>query len=303
MTGVSAARRLRDRARGLRGRSPARQLRVPARGAASPTRCRRRRRCDALLARDPLRAERAARPLMAAPDTRSGHRAGPRAARRACPARTCGRWRDARCSTTRPRRPASRASSTASCSRPTRRRLPRRAAAPGSRCRSCVPPTLARRRHADAAGHPARARRRWPRDGWTPDIIVLLQPTSPLRRPAHVREAVELLRESGADSVVTVVELPRHLSPDYVMRIEDGVLRPFLPEGARVTRRQDARPAYSRDGTVYACRRDDARPVRQHLRRRTAGRWSSTPGESLSIDYARRLGRGRARCWLETLSE
>jgi CMP-N-acetylneuraminic acid synthetase len=37
------------------------------------------------------------------------------------------------------------------------------------------------------------------------------------------------------------------------MRIEDDVLRPFLPDGARVTRRQDARAAYSRDGTVYAC--------------------------------------------------
>jgi CMP-N,N'-diacetyllegionaminic acid synthase len=41
-----------------------------------------------------------------------------------------------------------------------------------------------------------------------------------------------------------------------VMRIENGALRPFLPEGARVTRRQDARSAYSRDGTVYAFRRD-----------------------------------------------
>jgi CMP-N-acetylneuraminic acid synthetase len=36
------------------------------------------------------------------------------------------------------------------------------------------------------------------------------------------------------------------------MRIDGGRLQPFLPEGARVTRRQDARPAYSRDGTVYA---------------------------------------------------
>lgn len=88
--------------------------------------------------------------------------------------------------------------------------------------------------------------------GWSPEIIVLLQPTSPLRRPAHIRAAVEALRTSGADSVVTVVELPRHLSPDYVMRIEDGRLVPFLPEGARVTRRQDARPAVVRDGTVYA---------------------------------------------------
>jgi CMP-N-acetylneuraminic acid synthetase len=92
--------------------------------------------------------------------------------------------------------------------------------------------------------------------GWTPEIVVLLQPTSPLRRPQHVREAVELLRQGGVDSVVTVVEVPKHLSPDYLMRIEDGALRPFLPEGARVTRRQDARAAYSRDGTVYAFRRE-----------------------------------------------
>jgi CMP-N,N'-diacetyllegionaminic acid synthase len=119
--------------------------------------------------------------------------------------------------------------------------------------------------------------------GWTPEVIVLLQPTSPLRRPSHVRDAVTMLRETKADSVVTVVELPRHLSPDYVMRIDDGVLRPFLPDGARLTRRQDARPAYSRDGTVYACWRA------------TLDRWGTIYGErcqplivnaadSLSID-------------------
>lgn len=110
------------------------------------------------------------------------------------------------------------------------------------------------------------------RAGWSADIVVLLQPTSPLRRPDHIRDAVAMLRDTGADSVVTVVEVPRHLSPDYVMRIEAGRLKPFLPDGARVTRRQDARPAYSRDGTVYAFRRstiektggiygDDCRPL------------------------------------------
>jgi CMP-N-acetylneuraminic acid synthetase len=119
--------------------------------------------------------------------------------------------------------------------------------------------------------------------GWAPEIIALLQPTSPLRRPAHVREAIALLRATGADSVVSVVEVPRHLSPDYLMRIEAGVLRPFLPEGAGVARRQDARPAYARDGTVYACWRatlerfgslygDDCRPL------------VLSPAESLSID-------------------
>ena len=121
------------------------------------------------------------------------------------------------------------------------------------------------------------------RGGWSADIIVLLQPTSPLRRPDHIRDAVNLLRATNADSVVTVVEVPRHLSPDYVMRIEEGRLRPFLPDGLRITRRQDARPAFSRDGTVYAFRRstlerfgsiygDDCRPLLVDAR------------ESLSID-------------------
>lgn len=118
---------------------------------------------------------------------------------------------------------------------------------------------------------------------WVPDVLVLLQPTSPLRRPEHIRDAVAMLRDTQADSVVSVVELPRHLSPDYVMRIEDGRLRSFFPDGARFTRRQDARPAYSRDGTVYACWRrtierfgsiygDDCRPLLVDAR------------ESLSID-------------------
>jgi CMP-N,N'-diacetyllegionaminic acid synthase len=108
--------------------------------------------------------------------------------------------------------------------------------------------------------------------GWDAEIVVLLQPTSPLRRGDHIRDAVHLLRQTNADSVVSVREVPRELSPDYVMKIEAGALKPFLPDSARITRRQDARPAYSRDGTVYACWRrtidrfdsiygDDCRPL------------------------------------------
>jgi CMP-N-acetylneuraminic acid synthetase len=90
------------------------------------------------------------------------------------------------------------------------------------------------------------------RDGWTPEIVVLLQPSSPVaRRAAYLRAAVETLVETNADSVVTVIELPRHYSPDYVMRVDDGRLVPFLPQGAGITRRQDARPALVRDGTAY----------------------------------------------------
>jgi CMP-N-acetylneuraminic acid synthetase len=127
-------------------------------------------------------------------------------------------------------------------------------------------------------------------DGWMTDVIVLLQPTSPLRRPSHVRDAVTMLHETKADSVVSVIELPRQLSPDYVMRIEDGVLHPFLADGARVIRRQDARPAYSRDGTVYACWRQ------------TLERWGTIYGERcqpLILDAADSLSIDSPGDWAE----
>ena len=119
--------------------------------------------------------------------------------------------------------------------------------------------------------------------GWNAEIVVLLQPTSPLRQPRHIHDAVCRLRETGADSVVTVVELPRHQSPDYVMRIDEGRLVPFLQEGERITRRQDARPAFVRDGTVYASR---ARTVReqQSLYGRDCRPLVLPATESLSID-------------------
>jgi CMP-N-acetylneuraminic acid synthetase len=91
---------------------------------------------------------------------------------------------------------------------------------------------------------------------WRPDVVVLLQPTQPLRTPGHVRAALKLLEETGADSVVSVVEVPPHYRPEYVMTIHGvGCLHPYLANDSNPTRRQDAQSAYSRDGTVYAIRR------------------------------------------------
>ncbi len=92
------------------------------------------------------------------------------------------------------------------------------------------------------------------RTGYRPDVVLLLQPTSPLRTAQHLRDALALLE--GHDSVCSVAEVPRTLSPHYVMKIEHGLLSSFLPAGRSVTRRQDAPPAYVREGTAYLVRRD-----------------------------------------------
>lgn len=87
--------------------------------------------------------------------------------------------------------------------------------------------------------------------GYRPWAVALLQPTSPLRKPAHVDGAVALLRETGADSVVSVVDVPHNFNPVSLLRIEGGRLVPYLKgEGNRVLRRQDKPVVYARNGPV-----------------------------------------------------
>jgi CMP-N-acetylneuraminic acid synthetase len=74
--------------------------------------------------------------------------------------------------------------------------------------------------------------------GFEADAVVLLQPTSPLRRAEHIDAAIELLEATGADSVVSVVEVPHQFNPVSVMTLEGDRLKPFVP-GPLVTRRQD----------------------------------------------------------------
>ena len=92
--------------------------------------------------------------------------------------------------------------------------------------------------------------------GFAADAVVLLQPTSPLRRAEHIDAALQLLASSGADSVVSVVEVPHQFNPVSVLRIAEGRLQPY--SGAQtVTRRQDKPRVYARNGpAVLAVRAD-----------------------------------------------
>jgi CMP-N-acetylneuraminic acid synthetase len=89
------------------------------------------------------------------------------------------------------------------------------------------------------------------------DIIVLLQPTAPLRTATHVDEAVSKLIDGDGDSVVSVTRVPAHFHPDWQFRIDGARLRPWSG-GAFAdipTRRQALTPSYTRNGAIYAFRR------------------------------------------------
>jgi CMP-N-acetylneuraminic acid synthetase len=77
--------------------------------------------------------------------------------------------------------------------------------------------------------------------------VVLLQPTSPLRRAEHIDAAIDLLTASGADSVVTVMAVPHQFNPVSVMRLDGDRLTPFL-DGPAILRRQDKPRVFARNG-------------------------------------------------------
>lgn len=93
---------------------------------------------------------------------------------------------------------------------------------------------------------------------YRPDAVVILQPTSPLRRAAHIREAVVLLASNDVDSVVSVSRVPTHLNPMRMLRV-DATGRAVLfvsgePVRRRINRRQDMPEAWVMNGAVYAFR-------------------------------------------------
>lgn len=90
------------------------------------------------------------------------------------------------------------------------------------------------------------------KEGWVPEMIVLLQASAPLRKASHIISAIELLKESQADSVVSVTEIPHLFAPQKALRLENGALRFWLQDGKAITRRQQLEPSFAREGTVYA---------------------------------------------------
>jgi CMP-N-acetylneuraminic acid synthetase len=79
------------------------------------------------------------------------------------------------------------------------------------------------------------------------DAVVLLQPTSPLRRTEDIDAAIALMERTGADTVVSVIEVPHQFVPSSLMKLEQDHLVP-LEDGLQVLRRQDKPRLFARNG-------------------------------------------------------
>jgi CMP-N-acetylneuraminic acid synthetase len=89
------------------------------------------------------------------------------------------------------------------------------------------------------------------------DVLIIAEPTSPLRRPDDIERACRRLLSSGADAVVTVSVLSPKSHPRKILLVEDGCLRRYLTGEPPVTSRQQLSATYYwANGVCYALTRN-----------------------------------------------
>ena len=84
---------------------------------------------------------------------------------------------------------------------------------------------------------------------YVPDIIILLQPTSPLRTSQLITKTINTLKKSKATSVITVSKITKHPYASYWLK--NDFLKPFEKNFTKYSRRQEFPDLFFPTGAVY----------------------------------------------------
>jgi CMP-N,N'-diacetyllegionaminic acid synthase len=85
---------------------------------------------------------------------------------------------------------------------------------------------------------------------YIPDIIIVLQPTSPLRTLNLIKSTIQILKKSGSTSVISVSKIKKH--PFSAFWLKSGLLKPFKQNFTEYNRRQKYPDLYFPTGSIYA---------------------------------------------------
>ena len=88
------------------------------------------------------------------------------------------------------------------------------------------------------------------KDGYRPDILVLLQPTSPLRTSEDVDLAMTLYLDTKATAVISGYELERNPVREFLLS-PDGRLNAIIDDSYPFAPRQDLPRAFRPNGAIY----------------------------------------------------
>ena len=88
------------------------------------------------------------------------------------------------------------------------------------------------------------------------DIVLMLQPTSPLRKPRDIIESLKILIKKKADSVWTISKTDTKFHPDKQLVIKKNKIKFLTKKGSKIIARQQLFDTYHKNGLCYAINRD-----------------------------------------------
>ncbi len=91
-------------------------------------------------------------------------------------------------------------------------------------------------------------------EGYKPDVVILIQPTSPSVLSGDIDTAVEKMFKTKTNSCVSVCEISER--PEWMYVVKKGMIKLFMKSNIKSTRRQDLPVIYRLNGAIYVTKKD-----------------------------------------------
>lgn len=123
------------------------------------------------------------------------------------------------------------------------------------------------------------------KENFRADLVVLLQPTSPLMLTEDIDNAIQKLIQTRANSCASVCEITERPEMMYFLKKESGgKIKPFLKRGSKKIRRQDLPKIYRLSGAVWVMKRDSLMRKNKILDKNNASAIVMPKERSIEID-------------------
>ena len=83
------------------------------------------------------------------------------------------------------------------------------------------------------------------------DYLVMLQVTSPLRKPEHIKKCIKKILDKNLDAVWTISKVDKKYHPDKQLMTTKSKINFFSRNGKNIIARQQLKNTYYRNGAAY----------------------------------------------------
>ena len=114
------------------------------------------------------------------------------------------------------------------------------------------------------------------------DIILLVQPTSPLRKVIDIKNVIKKIVDEKLESVWTISKTDLKFHPLKQLTLKKNILSHYNKKGKGIIARQQLNNTYYRNGVAYAVTRELVLKNKNLISKKSSGYLINTP--QISID-------------------